>query len=210
MKKVIVILIMWMGLSTPIRGYTQAAELAQLALNIEKLNQFRQILQKMYDAYKIISAGYDKVKDITSGNFKLHQVFLDALFQVSPGVRDYPRIKDIVNNQIAIIKEYKDAFRTFQLSNVFDQGQLDYLDEVYKRIFDDSLRNLEELVMIITAGQLRMNDAERLTAIDRIHNSLKSKLAFLREFNDEHALIAIQSLREKAEQETIKKIYELK
>lgn len=210
MKRVIVIVIMWVGLSVPLNGYTQATELAQLALNIEKLNQFRQILQKMYDAYKIISAGYDKVKDITSGNFKLHQVFLDALFQVSPAVRDYPRIKDIVNNQVAIIKEYKEAFKTFQLSNVFDPGQLNYLDGVYKRVFDDSLKNLEELVMIITAGQLRMNDAERLKAIDRIHNTMKDKLTFLREFNDEHSMIAIQSLREKAELEKIKQLHDLR
>ncbi|TXJ25031.1 MAG: TerB family tellurite resistance protein [Chitinophagaceae bacterium] len=194
----------------PLHGYTQATELVQLALNIEKLNQFRQILQKMYDAYKIISAGYDKVKDITSGNFKLHQVFLDGLFQVSPGVRNYPRVKDIVNDQIAIIKEYKDAAKTFKLSNAFDAGQLGYLDGVYKRIFDDSLRNLEELVMIITAGQLRMNDAERLQAIDRIHNTMKDKLTFLREFNDEHSMIAIQSLQEKAELNTIKQLHGLR
>lgn len=212
MRKIIVMMVLTsMGMfARPAATNAQATELAQLALNIEKLNQFRQILKKMYDAYEIISEGYGKVKDLASGNYKLHQVFLDGLFQVSPTIRKYERVADIVNYQASIVKEYKTAFQDFKESKAFSDGQLTYFDNVYQRLFDDSLKDLEELIMVITSGQLRMSDDERLTSIDRIYEAVKKKYVFLREFNDENSLIAIQKMREKSEEQTIRGLYDLK
>ena len=41
-----------------------------------------------------------------------------------------------------------------------------------------SLDNLNELLMIITAGSLRMTDDERIAAIDRIYLDINDKLNF--------------------------------
>jgi hypothetical protein len=42
--------------TTPVKA--QATELAQLALNIEKLAQFKQILADLKKGYEILSGGY--------------------------------------------------------------------------------------------------------------------------------------------------------
>lgn len=194
----------------PVRTCAQEQEIAQLLLNIEKLSQLKQILQQLYDGYKIISEGYNKVKDITSGNYKIHEIFLDGLYQVSPAVKKYHRVADIIRYQAAIVKEYKAAFKNFSSLDVFTNGQLDYMKEVYQRLFDDSMKNMDELLMIITAGELRMSDDERLQGIDRVFNDVEQKLVFLRSFNKRQAAIAAEKLHDKTENKTLETLHGLK
>src|SRR5690242_1627765 len=78
-----------------ISSRAQSAEVEQLLLDIDKLTQFKKILQNMYDGYKVLYSGYTNIKDISQGNFSLHKNFLDALLEVSPAVKNYKRIADI-------------------------------------------------------------------------------------------------------------------
>ncbi|MBX3253320.1 MAG: TerB family tellurite resistance protein [Chitinophagaceae bacterium] len=199
MKKYMLLGLLVAVLTVPTPARCQAKEIAQLALNIEKLNQFRQILQQLYDAYKIISDGYNKIKNIAEGNYKIHEVFLDGLYLVNPNVKKYHRVADIIAGQIAMVKEYKAAYKSLSASEVFTKGELDYLSDVYKRLIDDSIQNLDELTMILTSKQLRASDDERLAGIDRIYEDVQQKLMFLRTFNRQHAMIAVQKMREKTE-----------
>src|SRR6218665_2577336 len=89
----------------------QSFEVQQLLLNVEKLAQFKQILADLKKGYEIVSKGYTTIRDISQGNFKLHDLFLDALLQVSPTVRKYKKITDIIVMQIQLVKEYKAAWK---------------------------------------------------------------------------------------------------
>src|SRR5688572_14440885 len=155
-------------------------EAMQLALNIQKLNQLRQILQNMYDGYKILTQGYNKVKNITEGNYKLHEAFLDGLMAVNPAVKNYKRVADIISHERKIIKEYKAAFQYFVGSGKFSAEEISYLEKVYSNLIDKSVSNVDALLMVITASKLRMSDAERIAAIDRIFSSIDEQLIFLR------------------------------
>ncbi len=191
----------------PLRSRAQANEIAQLVLNIEKLSQFKAILQSMYDGYEVLKNGYDNVTKLTSGNYALHQVFLDGLYMVNPSVKKYHRIPDIIANQLSLVKEYKAAHTRFRTMGVFSEQKLAYIGKVYKRLFDDSLENLNELTMVITANQLRMSDDERIQAIDRIYFDSQRKLTFLREFNTEYSIQGAQKHREKTELKTIGNLF---
>lgn len=170
----------------------QAEELQQLMLNLEKLNQLRGILDNMYKGYQILTKGYNTIKDLAEGNFSIHKLFLDGLLEASPTVKKYKRVADIISIQLQLVKEYKAAFRQFSSANVFKADDLQYLQDVYQNLVDRSLKNLDELLMIITSGQLRMNDAERLSAIDRIYTDMQDKHQFLRYFNDRTTLVLAQ------------------
>lgn len=184
----------------------QSAEVQQLLLNVEKLAQLKKILSNMKKGYEIVSSGYNTIKDISKGNFNIHQTFLDGLMQVSPGVRKYKRIADIISLQTQLVKEYKSAFRKIQRSNLFNENEVKYMGNVYSNLFTKSLQNLDELAMVITAGKLRMSDDERLNAIDRIFTDISDKLIFLRTFNKENNLLAIQRGREMVDTKVSKKL----
>ncbi|MEP7375301.1 MAG: TerB family tellurite resistance protein [Chitinophagaceae bacterium] len=196
MKKILIILLM---IAVNKISFAQSQEAQQLLLNVEKLAQFKKILQNMYDGYKIIHKGYTTVKDLSEGNFSLHKTFLDALMEVSPSVKKYKRIADIINYQLRIVKEYNGAFNQFKEDKSFTAEEIDYLGKVYVNLFDQSLKNLDELAMVITAGKLRMSDDERLQAIDRIYSSIDDQFTFLKEFNNNTALLSLQRKSEQAE-----------
>lgn len=181
------------------RCFAQSQEVQQLLLNVEKLSQLKNILSDMKKGYEVIAKGYNAVKNIAQGNFSLHEVFLDGLWLVSPEVRKYYKIAEIIQYQGAIVSEYKSAFKRFQGSGNFDADELEYLSKVYKRLFDESLDNLDQLAMVITANQMRMNDEERLKAIDRIFADTVDKLEFLRSFNSSAGLLGLQRDRAKRE-----------
>lgn len=188
----------------------QSDEAQQLLLNWEKLMQFKKILQSMYDGYKILHKGYTAVKDISEGNFTLHKGFLDALLEVSPAVRKYKRIGDIISYQIRIVKDYKAAFAQFKEDKQFTPQEMEYLEKVYGNLLGQSLKSLEELYMVITAGELRMSDDERLQAIDRIYESNVEQFSFLKKFNGSTALLSLQRKTEETEVKMSRIIYGMK
>lgn len=206
MKKIILLFIV---LSTCITSKlsAQSDEVQQLLLNVEKLAQFKQILSDLKRGYQIISVGYSTIKDLSQGNFNLHKTFLDGLMMVSPTVKKYKRIADIISNQLLIVKEYKNAFNRFKHDGNFNPGEIEYLGKVYSNLFQQSLNDLDELMMIITDSKLRMSDDERLEAIDRIFANMQDKLLFLRHFNNNTTILAIQRAREKNDAATVQKIY---
>lgn len=182
--------ISWMKVSA------QSAEAQQLLLNVEKLAQLKKILTNMKQGYEILSKGYNTIKDISKGNFNLHDAFLNALLQVSPTVRKYKRVVDIITCESQILKEYRSAFNRFKTSNLFNALEIKYMENVYSNLFNQSLQNLNELTIVITAGRLRMSDDERIAAIDRVYNDILDKLVFLRTFNNEGNVLAVQRGRE--------------
>ena len=206
MKKMIFLLIILYGFITA-KVSAQSDEAQQLLLNVEKLAQFKQILSDMKKGYQILSTGYSTIKNLSQGNFNLHKTFLDGLMLVSPTVKKYKRIVDIINNQIMIVKEYKNAFNRFKQDSNFNPDEIEYLGKVYGNVFKESLNDLDELTIILTDSKLRMSDDERLEAIDRIFNNMQDKLLFLRHFNNNTIILAVQRARAKNDAATMNKIY---
>ena len=191
-------------LSLAPRATAQVQELKQLALNIEKLAQFRAILKDMKEGYEILTRGYNTVKDLTKGNFDLHKTFLDALLQVSPAVRNYKRVGDIIDYQMQIVQDCGRHRNKLQSSGLFAAEELHYFSGVYEKIFEESLRNLEELTDVLTAGKMRMSDDERLAAIDRIYLAMQDKMLFVRDFNSETTVLAVQRAKEARDVEAVR------
>ncbi|SDL67733.1 hypothetical protein SAMN04487898_12293 [Pedobacter sp. ok626] len=207
MKRVVLMLLLFRGCMN--MGYAQSQEAQQLLLNVEKLSQLKNILSDMKRGYEVVSKGYNTVKNIAEGNFSLHEVFIDGLMLVSPELRKYRKVADIVSMQADLVTEYKGAFKRFGSSGNFSVSELEYLGKVYGQLLGQSLDNLDQLVMVITAGKLRMSDEERLRLIDRVFDELEGKLVFLRGFNRETSLLNLQREKEKREVSVPKRLYNL-
>lgn len=195
-----------LGMMTAAFGQSQEAQ--QLLLNVEKLAQMKNILSDMKRGYQVVSKGYNAVSGIAKGNFSLHEVFLDGLMLVSPEVKKYRRVGDILNYQKRLMSEYKSAFSRFRSSGAFSLSELEYLASVYGGLMAESLDNLDELAMVITSSKLRMNDQERLQTIDRIFLEVEDKLLFLREFNKNALQLSGQRERQQLEMNGIRGWYE--
>lgn len=208
MKGLIFVLLLLLS-AARLKVSAQAAEIEQLLLNVEKLAQLKQILADLRKGYEIVSTGYNTIKNISHGNFDLHKTFLDGLMIVSPAIRKYKRVAEITNFQILIVKEYKSAFGRFKQDENFSPEEIKYLGRVYSNLIKQSLKNLNALATILKDGDIRMSDDERLKAIDDVFNSMQDKLLFLRHFNNNATILALQRARERKDVSTAQKIYGL-
>jgi hypothetical protein len=164
----------------------------------------------MYKDYEVINKGYTDIRNIAEGNFNLHKLFLDGLLIISPAVRDYPRVVDIIDAEYNIVSEYKSAYKRFAADGHFTLQELNYLSDTYSTLFQRSLQSINELAMVMTDNELRMTDAQRLQAIDRIYSDIIGQLAFLRQFNNNTSILATQKLKEAGDIGTLKMIYGIK
>jgi len=184
-----------------------AQDLQQLLYDIEKLTQFKAILSDMQTGYTILTQGYGEVKSISEGNFNLHSAFLNSLEAISPAVRQYGRIADIIANQASIVTEYKQTWNQANASGHFTVSELLYLNTVFTQVLDQSVDNLTNLTNILTANTLRMSDAERLRAIDHIYGDTQNKLVFLRHFDNQVALLSLERAKEQSDTQMLKQLY---
>lgn len=207
MKRIRIIIFILLGLCASHNTFSQSDEAQQLLLNWEKLRQLEEILDNMYRGYKILDKGYTTIKKITEGNYAIHELFIDGLMLVNPTIRNYKRIPFIIDYQTLLLKEYRRAYNRFKRDPNFNLDELEYLANVYKFLFDASLRNIDELMMIITATKLSMTDDERMQAIDRIFFDMEDKVIFLRTFNNNTQLLAIQRARSMNDVRTMRLLY---
>lgn len=203
--KTFLIILMIAGSSTITNA--QTTEVQQLLLNYEKLNQLKNILRDMKKGYQLVSNGYTTIKNISEGNFNLHDTFISGLMTVSPAIKKYKRVPDIIRYQKDIVDEYKSAFTRFKSSGSFNPKEIQYLAKVYQNLFNQSLRSLDELATVITSSKLSMSDDERLAAIDRIFADTEEKLQFLRHFNKNTSILALQRDKEKRDVKTTEDLY---
>lgn len=205
-KAIITISLLW----TSAISFGQSQEVQQLLLDVEKLAQFKQMLSDLKKGYEILNGGYNAIKNISKGNFNLHQTFLDGLLQVSPAVQKYERITDIIQYQLRIVREGKNALHRFKAEKNFTLSEIDYIGSVYNHLFNESVKNLDDLIIVITSGKLRMSDDERMNAIDHIWSEVQEQYAFLRDFNGSTELLSQAREREQKETEVSKKLNRVK
>ncbi|NVM67314.1 hypothetical protein FHW88_005635 [Mucilaginibacter sp. SG538B] len=214
MKKLIFMILLTAGLCgiLPRQSKAQSVDdcIQQLILDYEKLASLKNILSQMYQGYEVLSKGYSAVKGVAQGNFSLHEAFLDGLYLVSPAVRKYPRITDIINDQATLVSEYRQASGSFSRSGRFKPDELTYMMTVYNNLVSASLQNLDNLVMIITDSQLRMSDAERLRAIDRLYHESHNQLTYLRRFNGQASAMVKQRALIEQDRQALHSIYGIK
>lgn len=187
----------------------QTHEIQQLLLDVEKLAQLKNMLTDLKKGYEIISAGYGTIREISKGTFDLHKAFLDRLLAVSPVVRAYKKIGDIVTTETRIVGDSRKALRQFSESGVFAANELDYIGKVYSNLLTGSLNNLDALIRVVTAGALRMSDDERLNAIDAVWKDAEESDAFFKHFNHDTKILALQRTKERREINTQKNLYNI-
>jgi len=190
-----------------LRAQTVADDIQQLLLDAEKLSQLKQILSKMYEEYTMLQQGYEQIKGLSQGTFSLHKAFLNGLLLVSPAVSAYPKVADIIAKEASLVGNYQAANGYFRGTGMFTSQELDGFSSNYGFFLQRGAKDVDELAMVMTDGQLRMSDAERLSAIDRIDADMTRQLSLTHAFNNMVALQAAQRAQVRGEVGTVRGLY---
>jgi len=178
----------------------------QLALDYQKLANMKNVLSEMYKGYAVLTTGYTAVRDVSQGNFTLNEAFLDGLYVVSPTVRKYPRIQQIITQQGQLVSLCANLRKNTAYMSVDEIG---YVSNVLDNVITRSLNNLDALGLVLSDQKLRMSDSERLRLIDQLYGESKEQLAFTLRMNDKLNTLAAHRAADQQNNRTTRQLYGL-
>lgn len=161
-----------------------------LLQQIAALEVYASYLKK---GYEIVDGGLQTIRDFSNGEFSLHNGFISGLKKVSPAIRNDVRVVEIIEMQVNIGR----AFNGIKANpNLSVSNQL-YIQNVRENLWEESLKDLEELLMVITSGKVKMSDHERIERLNKVYFSMRDKSAFTQNFTSEISLFIRQKEMEK-------------
>ncbi len=150
-----------------------------------------------------------EISDWVEKQRTLYAKYFDELWKVKAALAYYQRVKDIIEKQLQLVNEYKGAWTLFKQDKNFTTDELGYIGEVYNGIMEESVKNLDQLYLVINAFATQMSDAKRMEIINSVDDSLNENLGDLREFNNQNKMVSLQRASEKGEIKTVKRLYGL-
>lgn len=179
----------------------------------QKKTQKRYLLQqiaalKVYlgyakKGYELVGSGLSTVRDITNGEFSLHNAFISSLKKVSPFVRSNAKVAEIIACQLGIMR----AFDIGERDKLPVSSQL-YVQDVKAHLLDECFKDLEELLLVVTAGKVEMSDSDRLERLDKVYLSMMDKYSFALDFSAQVKLLIAGGTSEELSINYLKRLYE--
>ncbi len=168
------------------------------------LQNAQKVVENQLSKFKL-----DEISDWTERQRKLYAEYYDELVKVKSMIATYQRIKDLAETQADIVKEYQWASSLFNKDKHFSPEELVHMQEVYRGILDASIKNLDQVFMVINSFKTQMTDAKRLELIGSAAGKMDTNYADLREFNQQNITLSVQRSRSALEIKTLKEVYEV-
>ncbi|OIV40336.1 conjugal transfer protein TraI [Flavobacterium johnsoniae] len=149
----------------------------------------------------------DEISDWTRKQKELYKGYYDELAEVKSIITYYQRIKEITKKQAGLVQEYERAWNLFRQDTHFTAGEIQYMKHVYSGILGESLRNIDQIFLILDSFALKMSDLKRLEMINTAADQIDDAYDSLRLFNRQNVLLSLQRGRTEAEVNQIREFY---
>jgi thymidylate synthase len=153
-----------------------------------------------------------KLKEISEWSEKqrkLYDDYFQELRKVKNIIGTYKKVKSIVNRQLQLVSEYSRAWNLLKQDGNFSDGELQQMYRVYTGILEESVKNIDQLMLVINSFSTQMSDGKRMELISDADLRLEQNLMDMRRFNNRNFSISIGRSNTKQQAEVLKKIYGL-
>lgn len=219
MKKILIILIFICSVSVQ-KADAQIVEIIKAAITkvVRAVDLQVQRLQTqtiwLQDAQKIIENTMHQLKltDIANWSDKqktLYANYYNELWQVKNLIGTYQKVKDIIQKQTQLVNAYKQADALFKQDSHFNINEMDYMERVYSGIIDESVKNLEQVYLVINSFSTQMSDAQRLAIVNAASNRIDENYNDLKQFNNQNVKLSLQRSKDMNDMNTVKALYSL-
>jgi hypothetical protein len=139
----------------------------------------------------------------------LYGNYFNELWQVKDAIEYYHRIEEITQTQIRIVKEYENAYNLFKQDDHFSPEEIEYMGQVYTGIIDQSLKNLDQLFLVINSFSTQMADEKRLQIVNGVGAAMDENYNDIKAFNSQNMMLSLQRSKDLNEVNVVKQLYGL-
>jgi len=168
----------------------------------------------LQNAQKVLENQLSKLKlyeiaDWSEKQKDLYAEYYSSLWKVKSVIAYYKRIHEITSTQVAILDEYRWAWALFEKDKHFSEQELLTMQKVYSGILDESIKNLDELLLVVSSLKTQMEDSARLEIIAAVSERMQSNYADLKRYNAENASLSLKRASSLEDAAKVKEIYGL-
>ena len=177
-------------------------QIKYLTQQIAALEQYGNYIKQ---GYEISQNGLGNIGGYIKGEFGLHSSYYSALKIVNPEVKSNSK-SDSITRYAAQIPMLFDHLNNI---NGLDNDSRQYIAQVKAKVLDECNKDLSELQLVITSGQVQMTDDERIKRLDEIYAGMKDKYAFTQSFCNQVRMLLLQRNRELQDIQSLWRYYEI-
>lgn len=216
MKKIILIIFLMAGTAKAADAQIVILEIIKAAINaadlvVQQIQNETIVLQNAQKELENIMTKLD-LDDITNWVQKtkdLYSEYYNELATVKDIISGYDKIKSLVQMQANIVSQYKSAYALFKQDKHFSATELDYMANVYTGILDQSLKNLDQALLVVNALTTSMTDAQRLNIINSASGGMQKNYDDLRRFNNQNIQLSLQRGAAQGDIDEVRELYDL-
>jgi hypothetical protein len=192
---------------------TEAVKKAIKAMDLQ-IQRLQNKTIGLQNAQKTLENAMSKLKlseisDWAEKQRSLYQKYYEELWKVKNAIATYKRVKQIMERQVQLVEEYKRAYGLFKQDKHFSPRELDYMYQVYSGILSESLKNIDQVLLVVNSFATQMSDGKRLELINDAAQRIELNCSDLRKFNNQNALISLQRAKDAGDAAYIKQLYGL-
>jgi hypothetical protein len=169
------------------------------------LQNAQQLIENELSKFKL-----DEISEWTERQRLLYAGYYQELQQVKMVISTYQRIGELAKLQGDMLTEYQWAIGKFKRDQHFTADELNYIEEVFDGILDHSLKNIDQIFVVVNSFKTQMSDAARLALIDAAAEKMEMNYHDLRQFSRQFIALSIQRAKSDQELRTLKLMYEIK
>lgn len=167
---------------------------------------------KLQNAQKVLENELSKLKlkeiaEWTEKHRKLYEEYYEELWKVRNTIAAYERIRKIIQRQEQIVGEYNRAWRMVKDDEHFTQQEIDYLYRVYSGILRESVRNIDQILLVINSFKTQMSDAKRIEIITKAGYNIDKNYGDLKALNAYVVSMSMRRAKDRHDLEGIRKLY---
>lgn len=222
-KKLITCLILLLLMSTPARPAEKTVALPILEivkavtkkvikaidLRIQKLQNKTIWLQNAQKQVENVLSKLklDEISDWTQKQKDLYKGYYEELGKVKSIITYYQRIKDITKKQTQLVQEYERAWNLLREDTHFTESEIGYMERVYSGILEESIKNIDQIFLILDSFTTQMSDLKRLEIINTAADQIDGSYDDLKMFNQQNILLSLQRAKTEADVTRVKQFY---
>jgi len=178
-------------------------------LRIQKLQNktiwLQNAQQKLENA--LSKAKLDEISEWTKKQRDLYRDYYEELTKVKSIITYYQRIREVTKKQTALVAQYEKAWRLLRQDNHFKDTEIRYMEHVYSGILGESLKNMDQIFLILDSFTTQMSDIKRLEIINEAADQVDAAYDDLLAFNEQNIMLSLQRAKTEQEARQVREFY---
>ena len=155
-------------------------------------------------------AKLDDISDWTQKQRDIYKEYFEELGKVKTVISYYQKIRDITQQQTKLVEAYNRAWKLLRNDKHFTVKEIEYMGKVYTGILGETVKNIDQMLMVANSFKTQMTDAKRMEIIASAAEKTEQNYTDLLIFNNQNAMLSLKRAKSEQDIDMVKTMYGIK